>query len=180
MAVRRDFHKGTNASTLAGDAGPSAPGTGAVRWSISPEQAKLLAELARGRSVLEIGTGTGLSAEWMARTARSVTTYDVDSEVERLVWPHLPRNVTARNRTVSPLSGGPYEMVFVDGLHDHAAVLADIQEARPLTDLTTIWVFHDYHMQGVSGAIAASKLFRVREVQSDAGPTTMAICERER
>jgi predicted O-methyltransferase YrrM len=164
------------AFTLVGDSGPSAERTGPVRWSVSEPQAERLAELARGKRVLEIGTGTGLSTEALARHAVSVRTYDVDDEVKRLVWPHLPANVTAVDRRVHPVEG-VYDLLFIDGLHDGEGVAADLRDCIPTAAPGAIWVFHDWQMAGVEKTVTESKLFRVTEVQSDAGPTQMAIAE---
>ncbi len=47
--------------------------------------------LVRGLDVLEIGTGLGVSTEWMARTAHSVVTVDIDPWVWKHVFPYLSR-----------------------------------------------------------------------------------------
>jgi predicted O-methyltransferase YrrM len=84
-----------------------------------PEVQRLLAVLAAGRRVAEIGTAYGLGAEALARTAREVVTVELDPEraweaaarldglpnVELLVgdWAeHLPPR-------------GPFELLFMDG-----------------------------------------------------------------
>ena len=84
-----------------------------------PEVRRLLAVLAAGKRVAEIGTAFGLGAEALASTAREVVTVEVDPEragearvrleglpnVELLVgdWrDHLP-------------SRPPFELVFLDG-----------------------------------------------------------------
>ncbi len=162
------------AFTLAGDAGPSYPGTGPVRWSISVPQGQRLAELAEGKRVLEIGTGTGLSTEYLALTAKRVRTYDVDDEVKRLVWPHMPANVECVDRRVHEVEG-VYDLFFIDGLHDRAGLEEDIADCRPCAAPGAVWIFHDFQMASVEATVTQSRLFQITERHRDDGPTTMAI-----
>lgn len=183
MAIARRPNRRGTAFRLEGDAGPSAPGTGPVRWSISPAQAQRLTALAQGKEVLEIGTGTGLSTEALANGAAYVATFDVDDEVRRLVWPNLPANVTAYDRRYEGLhqAGLAFDLIFQDGLHTLDGVRKDIEEALPLMRPDAIWVFHDSQMESVERAVFQGPTkFRLLERFNDKGPTSMVIVEIDR
>lgn len=99
---------------------PVSPGTGACL--------RLLAAAVGARSVVEIGTGTGVSALWMLRGMRPdgvLTTVDVEPEHHRLAReclvaagfaPNRTRLITGRAHEVLPrLTDGAYDLVFCDG-----------------------------------------------------------------
>src|SRR5438552_5695279 len=92
---------------------PGEPSTGFYRISVTDTEGAFLAFLAAGKRVLEIGTGLGVSTNYLAMTAREVVTLDIDPWVHTNVWPNLPENVTP-----STIAGvGPYDLVFIDGAH---------------------------------------------------------------
>jgi predicted O-methyltransferase YrrM len=178
--IKRTVNYQNLAYTLDGDAGPSAKGTGPTRWSVSEPQALMLSQLAKGKRCLEIGTGTGFSTEALAKTATHVSTFDVDDEVRRLVWPGLPKNVIPYDRRHEGLSqaGREFDLIFVDGQHHQPAVKKDILEALPLMKREALWVFHDAQMHGVERAITEGlPKFTINQRQADAGPTTMWVCQ---
>lgn len=134
---------------------PGEPSTGVPRVSIADDEVELLAELVAGLRVLEIGTGLGVSAKAMARTALEVITVDIDPWVHQQIWPLLPRNV--KGRTDVP-SDETFDAVFIDGDHSRHAVRRDVQVAERLAPgglliahdakvvgpyLGVGWTFHD-------------------------------------
>ena len=101
-------------------ASPSAPGAGAAL--------RLLAAMLDARSVVEIGTGTGVSGVWLLRGMSAdgvLTSIDTEAEHQRLaretfaeegVPPNRARLITGRALEVLPrLTDGGYDLVLVDG-----------------------------------------------------------------
>ena len=128
---------------------PGEPSTGLARLSPTVEERELLAFLAHGKDVLEIGTGLGSSAVAMISTARSVTTVDIDPWVHKKVFPFLREKFGIRCLTSHfNLSLGPdhytryFDMVFIDGEHTKVALTEDIAEAERLCPRGVI-VVHD-------------------------------------
>ena len=126
---------------------PGEPSSNAPRVSVTPAEAQILANLATGLRVLEIGTGLGVSTAGMAQTATSVTTVDVDPWVWVTIWPTLPGNVTVAKTTAELC--GPFDMVFIDGDHTPQAVRADLAEAVRLAP-GGLLVAHDANYTDVS------------------------------
>lgn len=106
---------------------PGEPSTGAPRLSVTDLEAAILAELVAGLTVLEIGTGLGVSTTAMAATARRVFTVDVDEWVQETIWPHLPTNVMPCKdvRSVAFV-----DAAFIDGDHSTEATARDIADAK--------------------------------------------------
>lgn len=106
------------------------PGCGAIL--------RLLAAASNAKSVVEIGTGTGVSGVWLLRGMRHdgvLTTIDVESEYQRVARrvfieakfaPSRTRIITGRALDVLPrLADGAYDVVFVDhDVTEYAAVMA--------------------------------------------------------
>ncbi len=99
--------------------GPVSPGAGAVL--------RFLAASVNARSVVEIGTGTGVSGTWLLRGMRpdgTLTTIDVEAEHLRLarrtyadagMAPSRSRLITGRALDVLPrLTDSAYDLVFCD------------------------------------------------------------------
>lgn len=99
---------------------PVSPGTGAVL--------RLLAAAGSARAVVEVGTGTGVSALWLLRGMRPdgvLTTIDNEPEHQRLAKrvlieagypPGRARLITGRALDVLPrLADHAYDLVFLDG-----------------------------------------------------------------
>jgi predicted O-methyltransferase YrrM len=131
------------------------------------ELAELLA-LARGRTnVVELGTGTGWSAIALALDgrARQVISYDPCLRPEREAYLDLAGS-QARARIdlrEEPDSHGPHagdppvELLFIDSLHEHDAVLAAFRAWQGALAPRAVVVFHDYghpDYPGVRTAIA--------------------------
>jgi predicted O-methyltransferase YrrM len=109
---------------------PVQPGAGAAL--------RLLAAAGAAKAVVEIGTGTGVSALWLLRGMRPdgvLTTIDVEAEHQRMARrifveagyaPSRTRIITGRALDVLPrLSDGAYDLVFVDGgPEEHEACIA--------------------------------------------------------
>lgn len=98
---------------------PMGPGGGAAL--------RLLAAVLSARTVVEVGTGTGVSGTWLLRGMRTdgvLTSIDIDREHQRLAKktfaeagfaPARARLITGRALEVLPrLSTGAYDLVFCD------------------------------------------------------------------
>ncbi|MGP7960495.1 O-methyltransferase [Sanguibacter sp. A247] len=103
-----------------------APGAGAVL--------RLLATTLRARTVVEVGTGTGVAALWLLRGMEPdgvLTTIDPEAENQRAakaaftedgVRPARARTINGRPRDVLPrLADGAYDLVLVGADSPHAA-----------------------------------------------------------
>jgi predicted O-methyltransferase YrrM len=125
------------ARSFAGELGliPVSPGTGAVL--------RLLAAAGSAKSVVEIGTGTGVSGLWLLRGMRAdgvLTTIDADGEHQRIarrlfVEAGYPagrtRIIAGRALDVLPrLADGVYDLVFADA--DRTEVAACTEAALRL------------------------------------------------
>lgn len=120
----------------------------AKRVSVTEDEARILAWLAYGCTVLELGTGLGISTRALASQAKSVVTIDIDPWVQKDVWPELPDNVEPYSEVPE---GRNYELVFVDGCHTAEAVKADIRRLKPLC--TKLMVFHDVNYAHIRDAV---------------------------
>lgn len=121
-----------------------------------PEEGRALAELARGKRVLEIGSYCGLSTVCMARTAEHVVAMDYfdgrGTVSKRDTLPAFEANLRrygVRDRVqichpdaAIPLPG--YDLVFIDGAHDRKSVDADIRKALSVLNPGGLLAFHDY------------------------------------
>jgi SAM-dependent methyltransferase len=123
---------------------------------LHPSEGKALAELARGKRVLEIGSYCGLSTVCMARTAEHVTTVDyfdgrgtaVQQDTRAKFDASLKRHGVAHKVEAChpdaefPLS--EYDLAFIDGAHDYESVAADIRKALAVLAPDGLIAFHDY------------------------------------
>ena len=133
---------------------PGEPTTGEPRLSITEVEGEMLAVLAAGRSVLEFGTGLGVSTRALARTARKVYTVDIDEWVQQTIWPTLPDNVsTCDDRDRLPI----VDMVFIDGDHTEEGTAADVAAAMRLA--SEVIVMHDTSAPTVRSACDDEWLF---------------------
>lgn len=117
---------------------PGEPSNGHRRLSVTDHEGLLLAELARDRNVLEIGTGLGVSTRYLNRTARVLVTLDIDPWVQREIWPNLGSTIVKHTERLP----GQYTMVFIDGSHREEDFLNDLEYARSVCP-TGIIVAHD-------------------------------------
>jgi hypothetical protein len=133
---------------------PGEPTTGEPRLSITEVEGEMLAVLAAGRSVLEFGTGLGVSTRALARTARKVYTVDIDEWVQETIWPTLPDNVsTCDDRDRLPI----VDMVFIDGDHTEEGTAADVAAAMRLA--SELIIMHDTSAPTVRAACDDEWLF---------------------
>lgn len=121
-----------------------------------PEEGKVLARLASGKRVLEIGSYCGLSTVCMARTAEHVTAVDYfdgrGTPAERDTLPDFTSNIeryglTDKVAICHPEATFPlpeYDIAFIDGAHNLEAVQADIAKASAVLAPDGLLVFHDY------------------------------------
>ncbi len=113
--------------------------------SVSPaigSQLAVIAAAADARSIVEIGTGLGVSALWMLKGAPEATITSIDTELEHqqvaraaLLEAKVPANrirlITGRAAEVLPrLNENSYDIVLVDG--DPASVIEYVEHALRL------------------------------------------------
>lgn len=110
---------------------PIAPGVGAAL--------RFLAAALEARTVVEIGTGTGVSGLWLLRGMRPdgvLTTVDIEAEHQRLaketfreagIAAQRARTISGSALDVLPrLTDGHYDIVFCDGdKHEYSAYLSE-------------------------------------------------------
>ena len=106
---------------------PGEPSTGHPRLSVTDLEASILAAFVAGWTVLEIGTGLGVSTRALASTAKQVHTVDIDPWVHETIWPYLPDNVVTHE---SPDKVDRVFAVFIDGDHSTAQTARDIVTAQ--------------------------------------------------
>lgn len=123
---------------------------------LRPNEGRALAELARGKRVLEIGSYCGLSTVCMGRTAAHVTAMDYfdgrgtpnpqdtlaafQSNIKR--YGLSEKVVICHPDETPPLLD--YDLIFIDGAHDLESVRADISKALSLLAPGGLLAFHDY------------------------------------
>lgn len=129
------------------------------RASVTNQEALILAELAAGKRVLEIGTGLGVSTVAMAQTAKFVVSVDTAPWVRQSVGLGGKGMVVASIDEVT----GPFDMAFIDGLHDFESVSKDIEDAILLVKPGGVIVFHDMGQSGVAEAVKAVEWASVKE-----------------
>lgn len=133
---------------------PGEPTTGKPRVSVTDDECRVLAWLARERDVLEIGTGLGVSTRAMASTGNGVVTVDPDPWVELNVVPAFRGMSVLDVKALDDdwLRGRRFDLVFIDGDHSEDAVLRDIQSVLPLLRPGGLVVLHDTNLDGVRRA----------------------------
>jgi predicted O-methyltransferase YrrM len=125
-----------------------------ISTSLTAAETNRLAELARDQDVLEIGSAYGYSACVMALAgARHVTAVDPhtwlnshDAMTANLDKAGVAGQVTiVRGASPAALDGlGPFGLVFIDGDHGAAAVMADVEAARKVLADGGVLAVHDY------------------------------------
>ena len=138
----------------AGDPGERT--TGSPRRSVTEAECRILAWLAYGRRVLEIGTGLGVSARAMASMARCVVTMDPDPWVHEAVVPALQDSglpIECLRRLDGP-GAWQFDMAFIDGSHVYEDVKADLAAVWPLIHEGGLIVLHDARHEPVARAAA--------------------------
>lgn len=134
---------------------------------LRPEEGKALADLARGKRVLEIGSYCGLSTICMARTAEHVTAVDYfdgrgtpqpENTLENFQTNIERYGVADKVEICHPDAEYPlpeYELAFIDGAHDADSVRADIVKVLDVLAADGLLVFHDYHSHVDPGVTVA-------------------------
>lgn len=137
---------------------------------MKPAEVARLAELATGRTVLEVGSWLGASTVAMARTALMVHSIDWhrgdphagDDEtmhpfLDNLAASGFRDKVVAhigRSEDVLPiLREGVFDFAFHDAYHTAEAVTADVGRIVPLLKPGSLLAFHDYGLFGVQEAV---------------------------
>ena len=114
------------------------------------EEAKLLGEMARGKTILELGTASGRSTVCLGQRAERVVSIDIGDQSEAAEWLArygLTERVTLLRGDVGDVARtlpGPFDMAFVDTEHDTASVERDIDAALRLLAPGGLIAFHDY------------------------------------
>jgi len=158
--------------TYDSDAMAISPVPGAFPYEIQgwlrEDEGKALANLARSKRVLEIGSYCGLSTVCMARTAEHVTAVDYfdgrSTPSPQDTLPTFRRNLerygVADKVSIchphEPYTLPEYDFVFIDAAHDYESVRDDIERARNVLADGGLIAFHDYHEpahQGVTNAV---------------------------
>lgn len=139
-------------------ADPGEPTTGTRRLSITKEEGALLARLATGMRVLEIGTGLGVSTQFLASTARFVVTIDPDPWVREHVWRDLP--AICHPRASRDDISREFDLVFIDADHETDPTIADIDFAHDKC-LRGMIVVHDAKMATVRRALESFGSFGI-------------------
>ena len=132
-------------------------------------EARVLADLARDRLILEVGSWLGRSTVALARAARKVVAVDhhhgppYDGEGSTLIRflrnleLHELRNVVpilASSDDALPLLDRGFQMAFIDGNHEPEPAMRDGRGAYMLLRYNCPLVFHDYDAhQGVNTAV---------------------------
>lgn len=127
-------------------------------------EGRALADLAKDKNVLEIGSYLGKSTICMAQTAKHVTSIDthdgrgtpVPMDTYQPFLDNLERygieNVAAYKTSSElpivhwedPEDERPYDIVFIDGAHDEQSVRTDLEVALSVVKDDGLIAFHDY------------------------------------
>jgi protein-L-isoaspartate O-methyltransferase len=130
--------------------GPGFQPPEAVAGWLTVDEGRLLWQLAAGRCVLELGTGTGRSTVCLAQQAKRVVTVDADEQTEAREWARrfgIEERLVFHRGDVAAVCGGlaeRFELTFVDTEQDAASVQRDIEALLPLLEPGGLIAFHDY------------------------------------
>lgn len=126
-----------------------------IKGWLSVEEGAALADLARGKRVLEIGSYHGRSTVCMARTAEHVTAVDFwdspevefygdyEAEFDKSILRHGVKDKVTKRRPGDELDG-EYDFAFIDGAHDYESVTRDTEKALAVLVPGSLIAFHDY------------------------------------
>ncbi len=133
----------------------------AVNGWLKEEEGRLLARLAEGKEVLEIGSWCGRSTVWMARTAKRV--YCIDPFDSRTTL-RLPRDTlneflaslsrygvrdkvgyfVGESQDALPEAPRQFDFAFIDGAHDRVHIEQDVRLCLRVLRPRGLIAFHDY------------------------------------
>jgi predicted O-methyltransferase YrrM len=135
----------------------------AIQSAVTAEEARALASLARGRTVLELGAQFGYSTVVLASVADLVIsvdwhqgdphagewdTWDIfNANLARYGVQDRVQAVVGRFEDVLPrmeAAGDQFDGAFLDGSHDEASVARDLSLVLPLIRTGGFVAFHDY------------------------------------
>lgn len=130
-----------------------------VEGWLTEAEGRALADLARGKEVLEIGSYCGRSTICMAQTAESVSAVDPfdgrgtphPKGTYELFRANLKRYgvsaatiIGTASELLHPKMEAVCDLVFIDGAHDYDSVRADIRVAEHVLRPGGLIAFHDY------------------------------------
>jgi predicted O-methyltransferase YrrM len=158
------------AEIAAGNAAAATAVPSSIPTALTRAELSRLGELARGRLVLELGSGYGASTVALAQSARRVHAVDWhrgDEQAGRhdTLGPYVAnlerhgvadRVVTHIGRfddAVAVMRPGSFELAFLDGCHDRGHVEADLALVLPLLTPGAAVAFHDYGRYGVTEVV---------------------------
>lgn len=148
-----------------------------VHGFLHNDEAIRLVELAAGKDTLEIGSFRGLSAWLFGFTAKSVTCVDTfkansagQQQMAGLTTLDDYNRSIARYNHVTPTIAtseqaaktivGPFDLIFLDAMHDYANVRDDIQRWWPKLKSGGVMAFHDFNHDAFPGvAQAVNEIF---------------------
>ncbi len=141
-----------------------------IASAVTENEAYALADLARGKTVLELGAWEGFSTVVLASVAGRVTSVDWhqgDDHAGRIdTWPSFTANLTRyglleaveiiRERFEDALprlaaEGRLFDGCFLDAQHDYDSVARDVGLALPLLKPGAFVAFHDYGRSAETG-----------------------------
>lgn len=146
-----------------------------ARHSVSREQATLLADMARGGAVLEVGSFMGGSTVVLASVARyvvSVDPHDTSISNLRTFLANLERYgvhrrvipIVGYSQAVLPLlQSGAFDAAFIDGDHREPQPAWDLAQAQRLVRPGGVIVMHDTQIPGVRAALNSIAVEREAE-----------------
>jgi predicted O-methyltransferase YrrM len=148
-----------------GQAGGEAIFAAEIPSSTTAAECLRLAELARGRRVLEVGTYFGRSTVSLASTAKVVHTVDVHpadevggddtlaglmANLDRYDLRHKVAVHVGFSQLILPLfAPNSFDLVFLDAQHQREPVEEDLAALLPLVAEGGVVAFHDYGVPGV-------------------------------
>lgn len=134
---------------------------------LRPDEGLRLAELSKGKDVLEIGSYCGRSTVCIARTAKSVACVDYwdgrATPMPQSTYGKFLENVGRYNvkhkiSEFAPEDDLPvnrFDLAFIDGDHSEKEVKQDIAKAERALRPNGLLVFHDYHSADDPGVTTA-------------------------
>jgi SAM-dependent methyltransferase len=155
---------------------------------LTPSEGKALADLAKGKHVLEVGSYCGRSTICLARTADHVTAVDpfdgrttprpkptYETFRENVGRYQVGHKVRAFRGTFDEFCRDdrilPFDLIFIDGAHDYDSVKNDIRHALRLLAPGGLLAFHDFreHDGQHDGRWDEGVTRAVRELIADGG-----------
>lgn len=132
---------------------PGEAPSGNPRISVTDVEAKILTGFARGKEVLEIGTGLGISTRALIAEAIKVVTLDPDPWVATTIFAGLrDLGVICTQDRDRVRRECPYDLIFIDGEHSRESVKEDLTLAFECLAPGGMIVLHDMFGQGVRDA----------------------------